>query len=378
MVETITPVVYGGRRRWAAALVLHVIGATATAALFGAALGAVGSLLEAPWGRAGAIALGAVAGLYAVGELPRVIANVPQLRRQVPDWWREFFPWPIAATLYGAGLGIGFFTYLTHGTLVVVSFAALASGDPLVGAVVVGPFGLARGLTAARAATVRTQDDSVRLVDRLAGSPEGRRAAANGAALTVVAVLAIAVAARAGDGWATFATAVLALAFAWAAVSKVADAGGWRRTLAAHGLLRGLEATATVAVPVAEAIVPLLVISGLTRAAGTWSLVLLSVFTAEALRAWRRSGPQVPCGCFGGREAVSPPALLLRNAALAVVALLVTLRPPPAAVLAWPGRPDAGEILPMVLAIVGLGVAGFTAWTAIRWLGRSSSQSTRG
>ena len=372
MVETITPVVYGSRSRWAAALTLHVAGATATAAIFGAALGFAGSLLEAPWGRAGATALGAVAALYAVGELPRVTATVPQLRRQVPDWWREFFPWPIAAVLYGAGLGVGFFTYLTHGTLVAVSFAALASGDPMIGALIVGPFGLVRGLSAARAARVRTQQDSRRLVDRLVAVPEHRRTLANASALVAVTTLAIAVAVRADDGWAAFATAVLALAFGWAAISKVADVGAWRRTLAAHGLPRGVEAAATFVVPLAEAIVPLLVASGLTRAAGGWASMLLIAFTAEAVRAWRRFGPQVPCGCFGGREAVAPPALLLRNAALAALAIGVVVRTPPPPVFEWPGRPGPDEFLPMVLVIAGLGVAGFTAWTAIRWLGRST------
>ena len=126
MVETITPFVYGGRVRWATALALHAIGATTTAALFGAALGIAGRLLEAPWGRAGALALAAVAALYALGEVSRLTVAVPQLRRQVPDWWREYFSWPVAATLYGAGLGIGFFTYVSHGTLVAVSLAAFA------------------------------------------------------------------------------------------------------------------------------------------------------------------------------------------------------------------------------------------------------------
>ena len=373
MVETITPVVYGGRARWAVALALHVIGATATAGLFGATLGLIGGLVEAPWGRAGALALAVVALVYALGELPRVTATVPQLRRQVPDWWRELFSWPLAATLYGAGLGVGFFTYVSHGTLVAVAVAALATGDPLVGAFIVAPFGLVRGLSAARSATVRTQQESQRLIDRLAGTPERGRSIANGLVLVLVATSAVALAMRSTDGWASFATAGLALAFAWAAASKAVDVGGWRRMLDAHGLPRGVATTATFGVPAAEAVVPLLAAAGATRAAGLWALVLLVAFTAEALRAWRRFGPQVPCGCFGGRAAIAPGALLLRNAALAALALVVALRPPPEAVLSWPGWPAAGELLPMVLAIVGLAVAGCTAWAAIRWLGKSAT-----
>jgi hypothetical protein len=369
MVETITPVVYGGRARWAAALFLHVLGATAAATLFGATLGLVGGRLEAPWGRAGALALALVALVYALGELPRVTATVPQLRRQVPDWWREFFSWPIAATLYGAGLGIGFFTYVSHGTLVAVAVAALATGDPIVGALIVAPFGLVRGLSAVRSASVRTQQDSQRLVDRLAGSSERGRSIANGLALVLVAGLSVAVAVRSGDGWASFATAGLALAFTWAAASKAVDVRRWRRTLEAHRLPRRVETTATFAVPAAEAMVPVLAASAYTRAAGIWALVLLLAFTGEALRAWRRFGPQVPCGCFGGREAVAPPALLVRNVALAALALVVALRPPPESVLSWPGWPASDELLPVVLVIVGVAVAGCTAWAAIRWLG---------
>ncbi|HVF09115.1 MAG TPA: hypothetical protein VNC60_11105, partial [Actinomycetota bacterium] len=231
MVETITPVVYGGRTRWIGALGLHVAGATSTAALFGAASGALGAILGAPWGRAGMVALALVAAVYAIGETPRVTATVPQLRRQVPAWWRGFFSWPIAAVLYGAGLGIGFFTYLSHGTLVVVCVAALASGDPLVGAAVTGVFGLARGLSAARGGNVRSQDASQRLVDVLAGSPEWRRAIANGVAMAVVGTLAAALAVRTAGGWSSIATAGLAAAFAWAAVSKLVDGERWRRTL---------------------------------------------------------------------------------------------------------------------------------------------------
>src|SRR5918992_2958094 len=146
MVETITPVVHGGRARWIRAVALHVLGAASTAALFGAALGAVGSLLGAPWGRAGAIALALVALVYAVDEVPGVWVPVPQLRRQVPDWWRTFFGPSIASFLYGAGLGIGFLTFLAHGTLVVVAAAVIAIGDPLAGLLILGSFGLARGL----------------------------------------------------------------------------------------------------------------------------------------------------------------------------------------------------------------------------------------
>src|SRR5262245_40555248 len=112
MAETITPVVHGGSRTaWAVSVGAHVLGATVAAAAFGALLGAFGALLGAPWGTAGALAVAGAAAMYLLAELgPRV--PVPQLRRQVPDWWRTFFPPRVAAFLYGVGLGPGFLTYL--------------------------------------------------------------------------------------------------------------------------------------------------------------------------------------------------------------------------------------------------------------------------
>ena len=91
MVETITPVVYGSRARWIRGVVLHVLGATLTAAAFGAALAALGLRIGAPFGRAGLVLVAGVALVYAAGTLPGVEVPVPQLRRQVPDWWRTFF-----------------------------------------------------------------------------------------------------------------------------------------------------------------------------------------------------------------------------------------------------------------------------------------------
>ncbi len=63
MVETIAPVVYGeDRKRYAAALALHTLGAGAAAGALGALLGAAGGLTGAPWGARGALVLAAVAG----------------------------------------------------------------------------------------------------------------------------------------------------------------------------------------------------------------------------------------------------------------------------------------------------------------------------
>jgi uncharacterized membrane protein YphA (DoxX/SURF4 family) len=369
MVETISPVVHGGRARWLGTLALHTMGATGTAALFGAVLGWIGGALGAPWQRPGLLALAALSTLYALGALTRLRVPVPQHRRQVPDWWRTFFGRPFAAVLYGAGLGIGFMTYLSNGTLVVVAFAAAASGRPVAGAVVVGTFGLVRGLSAIVSWRSITQEQSRALVDRLVAAPESTRRIANGAVLVLIAAVAVAASVRVAAGsWWTIAAAALASLFAWAAVSKVAGWRRWMRALTAFGLSSPLERTAAWAAPVGEAFVPALVVLGLPRMAALWSVVLLTVFSLALVRAKRHVGGRVPCGCFGARDTVDVNAALARNVALIVTAVFVFVRASDTPVISWPGITIAGDLLPLTLTMGALAASVFVAWRASAWL----------
>ena len=152
MVETISPVVHGGRTsRYWINLGLHALGAVLAAASLGGLLGALGGLAGAPWRFVGAGFVVAVALVYAARDLTAMPIPLPDLQRQVPEWWRTFFPLPVTSFLYGLGLGIGFFTSLAVGTFVVVGAAALASGDPLLGASICAPFGLGRAVVVAAA-----------------------------------------------------------------------------------------------------------------------------------------------------------------------------------------------------------------------------------
>ena len=148
MVETITPVVYGGRNRsyWTA-VALHTLGATLSAGALGIVLGGLGALLGAPWDGSGWWVLVAVAAAYALREAFGLPIPLPDLDRQVPDWWRTFYSPNVAALLYGLGLGVGFVTFLSFGTFVAVAVGAFLSGDPVLGAAITAPFGLARGLS---------------------------------------------------------------------------------------------------------------------------------------------------------------------------------------------------------------------------------------
>src|SRR5436853_1664481 len=373
MVETINPVVYGdakgSRSRYLTALTLHVVGATTAAGIFGAALGGVGSLLDAPWGAAGVLAVALSAGLYLLREAFGVPVPLLEARRQVPDWWRTFFSRNVTAFLYGAGVGIGFFTYLGHGTLLVVSIAAVATGRPLLGAALLAPFGLARALAIGVGA--RTRDPSG-LVNRLAAfARRGWPRLAHGIVLGLVALTA-ALAARElpRGGLGGVSAAALAIAFAWAAVSKAASPQPWRRALSGYGLPPGLERGAAVLVPVAEATVPALVLIGFPQVAGIVAAALLVAFSGSILVARARRGDRLPCGCFGGARVRDYRAMLARNALLAAVAVVTAVGASDAAVssrLAFPARED---FLPAAITVVSLAVASWTLGRGLSLLRR--------
>lgn len=192
MAETITPVVHGRRTDYRIAITMHVAAAGSAAGAFGAFAGLLGFLLGAPWGREGLVFLAVLALVYVGRELFGLPIPTFDRKRQVPDWWRTFYGPKTTAALYGAGLGIGFLTYLRHGTFVVVTGAAVATGDPLTGALLATPFGVARGLTALVARRSTSGEDTSELVAGLEKLAETRGPrVVNAAALVVLGVTAL-------------------------------------------------------------------------------------------------------------------------------------------------------------------------------------------
>ncbi|MGH2527235.1 MAG: MauE/DoxX family redox-associated membrane protein [Actinomycetota bacterium] len=374
MVETNTPVVHGGRtRRWALALALHVVGAGIAAAAFGAVLGAAGMALGAPWGAAGFVAIGALGVLYLTREALGVRVPVPQLRRQVPDWWRTFFGFGTAALLYGMGVGIGFLTFLRQGTFVVVTAAAISTGRPLLGAVLVAPFGVARGLSAVVASTSRTQEDGTALVGRLSssGSWVGWRVAHAGALLAVIGAAAFAIqqGSELGDLGGVAAVA-LAIAFGWAGVSKVVRARRWRRSLQSYGFGGGFERTVAVGVPLLELGIGVIPFLGLPSTAGVVSLGVLGVFSVGIVAARIRNGPRLDCGCFGAARVRDYRLLLARNGALAIVALVAWRRGTDTWIGADVVAPSGSELVPAALVALGLVLATLVVVATVRTVRR--------
>jgi hypothetical protein len=190
MVETIVPVVHG-IRSWIVSLIAFASGALLTAAAVGLALG-----VALPTGGSTALlAAGLVAVVYAIGELGLVRLPSPQLRRQVPERWRERYPQPVTGFLYGVGLGLGFVTYLPVATLVVVCAGVALVAGPLGGAAVLSGFGIGRAcVLAASTWGVRSYECATGRVETMAGwAAGGRLRRANGLALALLgAVLLLA------------------------------------------------------------------------------------------------------------------------------------------------------------------------------------------
>jgi hypothetical protein len=375
MVETITPVVHGGcRSRWGISLALHAIGAAAAAAIVGSLLAGAGALLGAPWGVPGAVLVAAAAALYVARELGTPVP-VPQLRRQVPDWWRTFFPPHVAAFLYGLGLGPGFLTYLGHGTVVVMAVAALASGRPLLGAAVLAPFGLARGLGPVLAFGVRSPSDAAALVERLDRSAsKGRWRVVNALALsmvlvaTVLEIRTIDAPSEAGP----LAAAVLALTFGAAAVAKLARRAAWRRTLGSYGLRPGASRLVGFGVPAVELGIAATVLVGLASSAGLLSIVALVAFSGAIVMGRVRAGRRLECGCFGGSGVRDYRLLLARNLALAGVAFVAWKAGEDAPLVRALGEPAGADLLPVALVVLGLALAVWVGAVAFASEGRRS------
>jgi hypothetical protein len=192
MAETITPVVHGGRTAsYKVTIALHVLGTSLSAALLGGVLGLAGGLLGAPWHPVGPAAVAVVALLYALREGAGLPVPLPGRRRQVPEWWRTFFSTPVAALLYGLGLGAGFLSHLVFGTFVAVAAAALVSGNPAIGTLVSLPFGLARGLSVLVSARARDGEEAAEVVERLGDAGSGiTPRAVNAAVLAAVGAAA--------------------------------------------------------------------------------------------------------------------------------------------------------------------------------------------
>jgi hypothetical protein len=78
-------------------------------------------------------------------ELTGQVGPLPERRRQVPDRWLQLAPVRYALG-FGAMLGFGALTYLTHAVVYAVLAVLVVLGDPALAVMAGTSYGLARGL----------------------------------------------------------------------------------------------------------------------------------------------------------------------------------------------------------------------------------------
>jgi hypothetical protein len=190
MLASITPLGERGRQsRWGITVTAFMIGAAGAGVATGALLGAIGSLVLSGVGAHARLAMLAVAAGVAL-VLDGSPLTVPGPRRQVNERWRsEYRGWVYGAG-YGAQLGVGVTTVVLSATTYLALFAAVLAASAAGGALIVGLFGLARGLQPLATWRIRHPAQLVRFHRELARFRHRAHEARLGL-LAVVVVLAL-------------------------------------------------------------------------------------------------------------------------------------------------------------------------------------------
>jgi hypothetical protein len=152
------------------------LSSTGSAALAGAALGAIGGLVadDARGSRVRLVALGVALAIAVCLELRP--GRVPGPRRQVNERWLDEYRGWVYGLGFGAQLGLGVSTVVSSAATYVAVLAALMSGDPGRGALVFGCSGAVRGLTPLLGRRVRRPEQLLSMHARLERwrAPAGR------------------------------------------------------------------------------------------------------------------------------------------------------------------------------------------------------------
>jgi hypothetical protein len=190
MLASITPLGERGRgSTWWITVTAFAVAATLSAIAAGVLLGLLGGVVLGPSGSETArlIVLAAGVLLAAVLDLTR---RVPGPDRQVDERWLDEYRGWVYGAGFGAQLGLGVTTIVTSAATYAAGLAAFLAGSAGRGALILGCFGLVRGLTPLAAAGVRRPEELIALharVDRWRGPAR----AIGVAALGLVLVLAI-------------------------------------------------------------------------------------------------------------------------------------------------------------------------------------------
>jgi hypothetical protein len=193
MLASITPLGERGRQsKWGVTVVAFLLGAVGAGAAAGALLGLAGSWAVSGLGSHARLALLAGAALIALA-LDASPRKVPGPRRQVNERWREQYRGWVWGGGYGAQLGLGVTTVVhSAATYLALGAAFLATGAGR-GAVIVGVFGLMRGVQPLTTWGVRGPAELVSFHVRLAWWHRGARGAGCGLLATILALAVVGV-----------------------------------------------------------------------------------------------------------------------------------------------------------------------------------------
>ncbi len=181
-------------RRWGVTVGAYLLGSTLAAALLGALLGGIGSVLPLGAGvtAAGVVALAALALAYdlGIGGL-----RLPTVHRQVDkDWLGRYRGWVVGAG-FGVQLGLGVVTIVNTAAVYLALALALLTGTVAAGAAVGTTFGLLRALEILVVARVRRPDQLRSVLRRVhAWRPISERIGVAVQAVVLVAAGAVAIA----------------------------------------------------------------------------------------------------------------------------------------------------------------------------------------
>jgi hypothetical protein len=178
MLASITPLGERGRHSsYGLTVSAFIVGSTAAGAACGAVAGGLGRLVlgAAPSGslRAGILAAALLAGL--VADVLVRGERLPGPHRQVSEAWLMAYRGWVYGAGFGAQLGAGLATRVNSSAVYVAVIAAFLAAGAAAGALVLGCFGLVRGVSLLLGAGVRTPSDLAALHRRLARSGAGAR-----------------------------------------------------------------------------------------------------------------------------------------------------------------------------------------------------------
>jgi hypothetical protein len=152
MLTSISPLGERARAsRWWLTTTAYVVSSVVGGLALGLLAALVGSLLPEAW-RSSPVAYLVVAVAIVTGlllDLGVAGRRLPTWRRQVDQAWLGRYRGWVVGVGFGAQLGFGLVTIVTSATTYAVALLCLLSGDPAVGLLVGGTFGLVRALPSA-------------------------------------------------------------------------------------------------------------------------------------------------------------------------------------------------------------------------------------